>query len=326
MSERQPLYFIWGSEAFLIEEEIQRLVRQIQEASGEEPEVLFLEADYLEPLQLLEALDYSPLFSVKRVLIIKRPSWLGKSRKKRSKTDEYLRALEEYLKRPSNDQLVIISGEENPTSLGLERKLGQGLKILQVKQPEAQDLIKWLQRQFEQRGREIKPELARVMASSGQNMYYLLNLIDKLCLMAPGEPVQITELEAELDSGEEIRVFKLSDALLRRDIRTAMKAFQQLLDQGESEVLFLYIIVRQFIQMAKVKHYTGEGRTNKEIEALTGLKSWAVKTKKEQANRFSWDEIAGLFKAFLDADTRMKSTSQEDQMIMEELIVKICVR
>ncbi|MEQ8175915.1 MAG: DNA polymerase III subunit delta [Syntrophomonadaceae bacterium] len=326
MNESQLLYFIWGSESFLIDQEIQSLIRQTREESGEEPETLFLEADYLEPLQLLEALDYAPLFSVKRVVIIKRPVWLGKSRKKRSKTEEYLRALEAYLKRPSGDQLVIISGDENPTSLGLEKKLGTGLKILQVKQLEAADLAKWVQRQFVQRGREIKPELARVMAGSGQDMYYLLNLIEKLCLMAPGEPLQMKELEAELDNSEEIRVFKLSDALLRRDVRAAMTAFQQLLEQGESEVLFLYIIVRQFIQMAKVKHYSGESRNNKDIEALTGLKSWAVKNKKEQADRFSWDEIAELFKAFLDADTRMKSTSQEDRMIMEELIVKICAK
>ncbi|MEN6390272.1 MAG: DNA polymerase III subunit delta [Syntrophomonas sp.] len=326
MNEHQLLYFIWGSEAFLIDQEIQSLIRQTREESGEEPETLFLEADYLEPLQLLEALDYAPLFSVKRVVIIKRPVWLGKSRKKRSKTEEYLRALETYLKRPSSDQLVIISGDENPSSMGLEKKLGTGLKILPVKQLEAADLAKWVQRQFVQRGREIKPELARVMAGSGQDMYYLLNLIEKLCLMAPGESVQMKELEAELDSGEEIRVFKLSDALLRRDVRAAMTTFQQLLEQGESEVLFLYIIVRQFIQMAKVKHYSGEGRNNKDIEALTGLKSWAVKNKKEQAGRFSWDEIAELFKAFLDADTRMKSTSQEDRMIMEELIVKICAK
>jgi DNA polymerase III, delta subunit len=326
LSERQALYYIWGSDAFLIDEEIRSLIGQIRVESGEEPEILSLEADYLTPLQLLEALDYAPLFSVKRVLIIKRPVWLGKSRKKRSKTEEYLRALEAYLERPSRDQLVIISGEENPTSLGLEKKLGTGLKTLQIKQLEAADLAKWVQRQFEQRGRDIKPELARIVANSGQDMYYLLNFIEKLCLMAPGEPVQMKELEAELDSGEEIRVFKLSDALLRRDVRAAMNAFRQLLEQGESEILFLYIIVRQFIQMAKVKHYAGEGRDHKDIEALTGLKSWAVKTKKEQAHRFSWDEIAELFKAFLDADTRMKSTSQEDRMIMETLIVKICAK
>lgn len=326
MSEHRPLYFLWGSEAFLIDEEIQSLIRQFQEESGDEPEVLSLEADYLDPQQVLEALDYAPLFSMKRVLIIKRPVWLGKSRKKRSKTEEYLHALEEYLKRPSADQLVIISGEDNPATLGLGKKLGQGIKTKQLKQPEAEDLARWVQKQFEQRGRAIRPELARLIASSGQDMYYLLNLIEKLCLITPGEPVQMNELEAELDSGEEIKVFKLSDAVLRRDLRAAMKAFQQLLDQGESEVLFLYIIVRQFIQMAKVKHYAGEGRLNKDVETLTGMKSWAVKTKKEQANRFSWDEIAHLFKAFLDADTRMKSTSQEDRMIMEQLIIKICTK
>lgn len=326
MSERHPMFFLWGSEAYLIDEEIQNLIGQIREESGEDPEVLFLETDYLEPWQLLEALDYAPLFGMKRVLCIKRPVWLGKSRKKRSKPEEYLRALEEYLKNPSTDQLVIITGEDNPGSVGLEKKLGQGLKTMQFKQPEVGELARWVQKQFQQRGRDIRPELARTVASSGQDMYYLLNLIEKLCLMNPGIPVQLNEIEAELDSGGEIRVFKLSDALLRRDLRAAMKAFQQLLGQGESEVLFLYIIVRQFIQMAKVKHYAGEGRNNKDIEALTGLKAWAVKTKKEQANRFSWDEIAQLFKAFLEADTRMKSTSQDDQMILEELIVRICVK
>lgn len=322
MAAYKAIYFIWGNEGFLIDEELNKIVNMVHEEEGTLPELVYLDTDYLDPRSLLEALDFSSLFNLARVVLIRRPGWLSRGRKRKDKADEYIRALGIYLENPPPGQVIIISTEDNPASI-VDKGLMQKVEVRAVKTPDPQNLAAWVQKRFEHNQRPVDNKLARLVASSGQDMYYLENFINKLSLMNTG-PVSQEEIEAELGSGEEIKIFKLSDALLRRDLNLAIHCYQQLLSQGGSETFFLYIIVRQFIQMAKVKHYAGQGKTNQEIENLTGMKGFIVRVKKEQSGRFSWEELMVLFAAFLDADRRLKSTGQDNGLVMEELIVRIC--
>ena len=61
-------YFIWGTEAFLIDQKIKEIHYLMQEESGEEVELLYLDGDELSP-RLLEELEFSPLFPCKEWLL-----------------------------------------------------------------------------------------------------------------------------------------------------------------------------------------------------------------------------------------------------------------
>lgn len=322
MGKLSDVYYFWGSEHYLIDQEIKRIAGELQNATGEPPEVVCLEADELSPGQLIEAMDFSSLFNLNRLLVIKRPAWLVKSRKKKARSEEYLQVLEYYLQQPSQGQIVVITGEELPPG-PFGKMLGKMSTVIHFARPESGELTAWLQAEFRKEGKEVPINLLKTIANSGQDMYYLKNLVDKLCLMHAGR-LTMADIEEELSSGEEIRVFRLSDALLRRDLVSAISAYDQLLSQGGSESFFLYIIVQQFTQMAKVKSYQDEGMSSREIESALGLKGWAVRSKSEQSGHFNWEEIGSLFDFFLETDIRLKTTSQIPRIVFEELIVRVC--
>ncbi len=323
MNKLADFYYLWGNEHYLIDQEINKIAADFELSSGESPEISFLEADELTPGQLLEALDFSSLFNLSRILIIKRPSWLGKSRKKKSRSEEYFQVLEGYFNQPAQGQIVIITGEELPTG-PFGKTLGKAARVMHFTKPDAAALNGWLQEEFRKREKQVSPGVIKLVSSSAQDMYYLKNLIDKLCLMHPDETISINDVEEELSSGEEVRIFKLSDALLRKDLGAALASYNQLMSQGGSEVFFLYIVVQQFVQMARVKSCRDEKMSNKEIENSLGLKGWAVKTKSEQSGRFNWEDIRNLFDVFLETDIRLKTTSQIPKLVFEELMVKVC--
>ncbi|MDD2372908.1 MAG: DNA polymerase III subunit delta [Syntrophomonadaceae bacterium] len=318
------MYFIWGEEAFLMDRKIKEIHSLMQEESGEEVELLYLDGDELSPPRLLEELEFSPLFSLQRMVVIKRPSWLGKSRRKSSRNEEILKVLQGYLQRQTPGQTLIITAAEHNSTNALVKLLDKQATVIECKPANPQYLANWIKAEFTARGRKINTAGLSLMVKSGQDMYYLYNLIEKLSLVSEGKTISEKDIEEQVSSRDEIKVFKLTDALLDRNLKASFRAFYQLLEQGEHPVFILFMIVRQFSSLGKVKYYQ-ENRTDmKEISRLTGMRDFAVKKLLSQTRNFSWDEIQYLFKQFLEADIRFKSTSQNDKTIMEGLLIEIC--
>lgn len=318
------MYFIWGEEAFLIDQKIKEVHSKMQEESGEEVELLYLDGDELSPPRLLEELEFSPLFSLQRMVVIKRPSWLGKSGRKSSRNEEMLKVLQDYLQRETPGQALIITAAEHNSTNALVKLLDKQATVIECKPANPQYLANWIKAEFAAREGKINSAGLSLMVKSGQDMYYLYNLIEKLCLQSESKTIGDKDIEEQLSSRDEIKVFKLTDAILDRNLKASFQAYYQLLEQGEHPVFILFMIVRQFNLLGKVKYYQ-ENRTDiKEISRLTGMRDFAVKKMLGQARNFTWDEIQYLFTQFLDADIRLKSTGQNDKTIMEGLIIEIC--
>lgn len=182
------LYLIWGKEAYLIDQEIDRIIRQLEEG-GEEPEILSLDGDELTARELREQLEFSPLFSLHRVAIIKRPYWLGKAKKRGNKSEEYIKAVNDYLNGDGSGQTLIFTTQEMDKTNPLIKRLNKEARIIECNPPDKKFLGKWIMEQFKQRGRSCTSGVVKRLQSSGQDMYYLFNLIEKLSLQVEGRSI-----------------------------------------------------------------------------------------------------------------------------------------
>lgn len=317
------LYLIWGKEAFLIDQEIDRITRQLGER-GEEPELLRLDGDELTARELREQLEFSSLFSLHRVAIIKRPYWLGKGKKRGNKSADYIKAVNDYLDGAGPGQTLIFTTGEIDKTNPLIKRLNKEARIIECNPPDKKLLGKWITEQFKQRGQSCTSGVVKRLQGSGQDMYYLFNLIEKLSLQVEGRTIEDKDLEQELDTRDEIKVFKLTDALLRRDLKGSMQAFHQLLEQGEHPLLFLNLTVRQLAGMARIKDYREKGFSNKEIANITGMKDFMIRKFTDSGRHFSWEEIRRFFTLCLDIDRKIKNTSQDSVFLLESLIIEIC--
>ncbi|MGI5911400.1 MAG: DNA polymerase III subunit delta [Syntrophomonadaceae bacterium] len=324
MDKANKLYFLWGEEAFLIDKKISEIYGHIQQECGEEVELVYLDADELNPQQLLEELEFSPLFTWYRIVVIRRPFWLNKSQRKNSNYEGVLKVLQQYIERENTGQTLIITASEHNKSNPLVKLLDKEAVSQEYKHADAQYLISWVKDEFTAQGRTITSPALGMLAKSGQDMYYLSNLIKKVLLTYPNGTITEKEIEDLNITRDEIKVFKLINSLMERKIKLSLDAFYQLLDQGEHPIYILHMIVRQFISLGKIKCYQESGTDSQEICRLTGMRDFAVKKLLNQARIFSWDEIRVLFEQFLQADIKFKSSSQDEKIIIETLIIQIC--
>ncbi|SHG85142.1 DNA polymerase III, delta subunit [Thermosyntropha lipolytica DSM 11003] len=318
------IIYIWGSEAYLVDEEIRKITSSF---SGDELATIYLEVENLNGQELLQLLDFSPLFALQRVVVIKNPYWFEKVRRPQV-LKEIVQALEEYAKNSSPMQTVVITGLTNNTSNPVIGWLNQKARVIKCENPGPMYLRRWIKEEFARRGKRVTEEGASFLAQSGQDMYYMLNLLEKMALIkGDDKEVTLEEIKEELESGEEIKVFKFTDAFLKRDQKEAFAAYYRLREQGASTVFILYMTVRQFLALAKVKFYMEKGYSRQEIEEKTGLKDFVISKMAAYSRNFTAAEVETFFTWFLEADLALKSSEiAHEDIIMEMLISQIAAK
>lgn len=318
------LYLLWGKDHFFIDQKIKDILQEQQEDISEPPELIYIDPDELNPHQLREQLEFSPLFTLQRIVVIKRPYWLGKGKKRGSKNDDYVKVINDYLDYASPGQTLILTTDEPDRSNALFKRLNREGIIIECRKPEDKEYSQWINNEFVSRGASCSSGLVKRLTRSGQDGYYIYNLIEKLCLQVKGRKISEQDLDEDITAADSITVFRLTDSLLKKDLKGSLKAYYQLLDQGEHPLLFLSMTARQLGGMAKVKGYQEKGLDNREIAERTGMKDFMIRRYKEAARIFSWNEIEKCFKGIMEVDFKIKNTSQDGAILVETLIIDIC--
>ncbi len=325
MSEGQ-IFLIHGLEHYLVDKEIKHIWKTMCDNSGTEADLVYIDADESSPAQLMEQLDFSPLFALERVAVIRRPQWLVKGSRKAGKMKQLYDALADLLSGPMPGQIVIFSSDENVSAHPLMKKLAPKLQIIACVRPHVSGLEAWLKEQAAQMQQPMTLQAVRLLARSGQDMYYLQQLLQKLSLQSGGKKISEQDIMGEFEQQTEINIFRLTDALLNRQVKAALQAYYQLLQQGGQPIFFLYMMVRQFALLGKVKDYCAQGISRQEMAKRTGAKDFAVRKMAGYANKFSWEELEYYFNEFLKTDISLKTSSRDAGILMEALIISICNR
>lgn len=317
-------YYVWGEDPYLLDAKVEEIITKFI-IDGEEAERLVIDPDELSPEELGELLEFSPLFSLSRVLIIKNPYWLtgGNRKAKQLKTVEAV--WQDYFSREHEGQFLIITSLSYQASNSITRLLQKHCEIIAIPVPAKNDREKWIRDQCAARNLKASPVIIKQMAQGGQDYYYLQNLLDKFNLMGIKE-IKAEQLDEDMDSFQETKVFKLSDACLQRNVHAALNAFQQLEEQGTPYLLMKSIIAGQFVQMAKVKFHHEQGYSPGQIESVLGQKAFVVKKMLDYSRNYSREEIRSLFERLLQMDISFKSESKDQRQLMEAFIVELCAR
>lgn len=322
--QAQDTYYFWGSESYLINQKIALIVAGIQAEDGEEPEVLLLDSDEMSSLELGEALHSSSLFALKRVVIIKNPAWLGKKNRRVKKAEEMAHILGDYLDSIPAGQTLIICCPEHVATNPAAKILAKRAQNENIKALSPKALGDWARDKCRLRGITIEPAAINMLVASAQDMYYLENLIEKIALTAANGSIKAGDLIDELDSLQETSIFKLTDALLSRNITASLEAFWQLQEQGQPYLLMLHMITGQLVTFAKIKFWQEAGLSLNQIAETSKQKDFVIRKMLDKSSRFSTQDIQMLFQKLLDLDISIKSQGKDQRLLMETLIAEFC--
>ncbi len=320
-------YFLWGIEDYLIDKKIEEIITVVKRESGEAPEFLNIDADELTPLQLAENLEFSPLFSWQRIVLIKKPGFMKKSGRKQKQAIEYERVLTAFFAQDNSMQTLIITAGEYDKAHPVVKLLDKHAETIGYDRPKPAELRKWVAGEFKTRNTQVSTAVVDLIIQHSSDMYYMLNFIEKLILITDGQPITNELVRQEIDVWEaknDREIFAFIDGLMNRNIIDSVKSYNRLSNWGKKPFEVLGMVSSQFTTLARIKYYQDRGYDREQIKTNTKLHEFTIRKMMQNSRKYSWDEIDGIFDRLLEADYALKRTGTDNELIMEMLIMQIC--
>lgn len=315
---------LWGPEDYLIDIKISNILDSMSQQDGDLPEVVKLDGDETEAIVLDEFLAEVPLFAHRRVIIIKRPKWLGEGKTRKGKGLKDIEpVLMSFMKNPGEDTHLIITYDSAPADNTVVKQIKQEGSFEEIPPLSQREVMSWIEKEIEKRGSRIDRSALNILAGSGQNMYSLVNEIERLALSYPGQVITAEQLFDVTVDAPDTNIFKLTEALMKKQADQALAALNVLLGKGEPVPLIIHMLTREYVLMGKVQALRNEGMTPQEISKKLGQKPFRIDKMAMAASR-NEGELPRIFGLLMDVDRAVKRTGQDERVVLENLMIDIC--
>lgn len=331
-----------SGESYLIDRQCREISRAIAEKCGYEPERVVLDGAETDAGRLAASLEGGGLFSSARLVLWKNPFQLkGVRRQSETGAEEILGVLEQFVQdAPPDCSLVVTNCTEKAPPYKkrpkkkksrargggdeggwLEQWLLQKARVHELQPLPPASLEAWIEAEMGARGLGRDRQAITDLVKSGQDMYYISTLLDKMVLVCGARTLHSEDLAYDLESRLEYSVFKFLDELRARDVVTALYTLGRLLEQGESPIGIVAMMAWDLKQLGRIKAFKDENLPAEEIASQTRLKAWQVNRHIRNAAHFTWGELENLNIRILEADIAMKNSSRNERLLLEALVM-----
>jgi DNA polymerase-3 subunit delta len=219
------------------------------------------------------------------------------------------RELRAYLEAPSPDAvcvLTLVSRGKGPPPLA---KLVQGSSGSLVRQValKRQDVPKWVLERAKTRGvRMAGPAAATLIGVIGDDPSALDQSIEQLANAFPGLQIGSDQVRAQFQGLGEQRVWDLCDQAFSGRLPQALVVLRSLLEGKEDPLMILGGVASRLRDLLRVRTLP-ERMQAAEAARAAGLKfDWQVRRYREQARRYSVDDLTVLHAQLVDSDRALK--------------------
>ncbi|HET7235458.1 MAG TPA: DNA polymerase III subunit delta [Actinomycetota bacterium] len=295
-----PVHLLWGEDAFLLREAAFQILGDLQ---PQEVDATAWRGGETSDLAT------PSLFGERRALLVSDA---------RSLPDEALFELRQYLQAPDPDAPLILLatvGERAKAPAALVKLVEAVGKITQVKL-QRKDVPGWLLQRARAKELNLSPEgAAALVATLGPEPGVLEQSLDQLAAAYPGLRVDAGIVAGQFRGLGEQHVWDLCDKAFARDLPAAMRSLGTLLGDRESGLMILGGITSRLRDLLRVKALP-ERLPPAELAQRAGLRfDWQARRYREQARRFSMEELLALHERVTWADRALKSGATDDVVL-----------
>ena len=204
------------------------------------------------------------------------------------------------------------------------KKLGNAIEFT----PQSQSLLaSWIRRHFEALGKSISQQnCEKLIFTAGELMTRLVPEIEKLAAGAPGDEITSADIDRLVQRIPEASVFEMTDRLAERNYDAAAALLAELLQSGEHPIMLLALIGGQMRKLYVARVALDEKKDRNFVMTACNLKMPFMAEKLlRSAPGFSAAQLAYAVALCAECDYRMKSSSEDDEELLKELLLRIAV-
>ena len=302
MSPRKaPVHLLWGEDEFLLREAALAAFgsgvrpREIDAADWRGGET----ADLATP----------SLFGEERALLVTRC---------RALPDEATKELAAYLAAPAPDAKLVLCAtvaERGKPPAALVKLVDPIGEVREVKVAR-KDLPGWITTRARAKSIDVAAEgVAALVETVGEDAAALEGALDQLASAFPGERITRVLVAKQFRGLGEQHVWDLCDRLFARDLPGSMRSLRTLMEAREDSLMVLGGIASRLRDLLRVRGMP-ERMPLADLAKAAGLRyEWQARRYREQAGRFTMQELVGIHERLVGADRALKSGAGDDVVL-----------
>jgi len=296
-----PVHLLWGEDPFLLREAALEII-------GPDSEVREIDAAAWAGGETGDLATPS-LFGERRALLVTDC---------RSLPERALGELAAYLAEPLPDALLVLCatvGERGRAPAGLVKLVEPVGEVRQVALAR-RDLPGWLVGRARAGGIEMAPDAASALVETvGEDPASLARSLEQLASAFAGERITRALVASQFRGLGDQHVWDLCDRAFGRDLPGALRSLQALLRDHADGLLVLGGIASRLRDLLRVRALPDRmGPT--ELARAAGLRfDWQARRYREQARRFTLEELVRVHERVVEADRALKSGASEDLVL-----------
>ena len=317
--EISPIYLLFGSEGYFIEETIKRLKANFSKDSEGEVVTFDLEETTIE--EVIYEADTLPFFSDSKLIIAKNAFFLKATEKGKEKVVHNLAMLEDWLKNPSPTAVTVFIApyEKLDERKKITKAMKQYANVIEAISLQEHDIKSWIVQEAGRHGKTISDSAVQsLLEMGGTNLVHLQNEIEKLATYI-GEEHEIDEQTVRLLLVRTLEedVFALGNAYLSGNKSVAIEIYHDLLKRKEDPLKLNALIASQVRLMAQISHLKKKGYHAQQIANQLKVHPYRVKLLMDHPLLHHEQKLLKALNDIATVDLQLKTLSGNRERILE---------
>lgn len=163
------------------------------------------------------------------------------------------------------------------------------------------------------------------IAQVGNDLNLVRNEVEKLCAFVGSGEIKKEDIKAVCVKTLDASIFDLTKALVKGDADKVFEIWQEIMQMNSEPNMMLGAIASAYIDMYRVKVATENGLSPSAVADLFGYGklAWKLKNASYTAKNLTTLQMRDCIDALSNADDLLKSSQNDDRIIMEETLVKL---
>lgn len=311
--EFSRVYLLHGEETYLMRQYRDILIDALIDKDDSMNFASF-KAEKTNPEDVAGFIQTMPFFGDRRVALVEYSGFFEKADKK-------LLVMVEDIP----DTSVLIFMETAVKKEVLYKKVESIGTVAEFSTPNEGMLTNWIAKKVNDEGLKIETAAIRLLLESiVQDMNNISNEVDKLIFYCKDKgAITTADVEKTCVSQVEGKIFEMLDALSRKDGRTVIALYEDLVYLKHPYRLMLTNITNNFRRTMKVRACMDEGKSFGEIVTILGMKEYPVKKHMGLAKQYDYKRLKEYVERCNLADTQIKTYVMNEKMAMDMLLADL---
>jgi DNA polymerase-3 subunit delta len=326
-----PIYFLYGPEDYLIEEEIQRLLSQVLSPKERGFNLHLFNGEEHSGQEIVQTARTLPMFSQRRFVMIRRADQFD---------EENVEALLSYIRNPSPSTCFVMSCQTPGSWKKYLKEIEKHGKAIEYPRLKGKGLVSWVGKRMAEKGKIISGEAAGFLIEVvGDRLQDLENGLEKIFLsVGDKKRIELSDVDVITSEVKVGTIFDLTEAIGQQNLKKALNILEKALEsktisfkkeepvskrKDDPVPLLVGMMSRHYWNIWRVKEMASGRKSLDEMGKALGMQAWNVKKLIEQARRFS---VASLREGILkchQADLAIKKGRGPKDLLMEKLVIDL---